>query len=106
MRCARRMGIGTGVVELLRAAAGDGRLTAEELAERLEVALTARTHGELARLTTGPRAPITPRIDVSGEISSGITTAGPPRSPRRTFWQWLRRRPRAHSLASGSRSAP
>jgi hypothetical protein len=29
------------VVELLRVAAGDGRLTAEELDERLEVALTA-----------------------------------------------------------------
>ncbi len=40
------------VVELLRVAAGDGRLTAEELDERLEVALTARTYGELAALTT------------------------------------------------------
>jgi hypothetical protein len=40
------------VVELLRVAAGDGRLTAEELDERLEAALTARTSGELAALTT------------------------------------------------------
>ena len=40
------------VAELLRVAAGDGRLTAEELDERLEVALTARTYGELAALTT------------------------------------------------------
>ena len=32
-------------VELLRVAAGDGRLTAEELDERLGVALTARTYG-------------------------------------------------------------
>jgi DUF1707 SHOCT-like domain len=39
------------VVELLRVAAGDGRLTAEELDQRLEKALTARTHGELAALT-------------------------------------------------------
>ena len=39
------------VVELLRTAAGDGRLTAEELDERLEAALTARTHSELAVLT-------------------------------------------------------
>jgi len=39
------------VVELLRVAAGDGRLTAEELDERLEFALTARTYGELAALT-------------------------------------------------------
>jgi hypothetical protein len=39
-------------VELLRVAAGDGRLTAEELDERLGAALTARTCGELAALTT------------------------------------------------------
>jgi hypothetical protein len=40
------------VVDVLRIAAGDGRLTAEELDERLEAALTARTMGELAVLTT------------------------------------------------------
>ena len=40
------------VVELLRVAAGDGRLTPEELDERLEAALTARTYNELAVLTT------------------------------------------------------
>jgi Domain of unknown function (DUF1707) len=40
------------VVELLRVAAGDGRLTSEELDERLEAALTARTYSELAVLTT------------------------------------------------------
>ncbi len=34
------------VVELLRISAGDGRLTAAELDERLELALTARTYGE------------------------------------------------------------
>jgi DUF1707 SHOCT-like domain len=39
------------VVELLRVAAGDGRLTAEELDERLETAWTARTYGELAALS-------------------------------------------------------
>jgi hypothetical protein len=39
------------VVELLRVAAGDGRLTADELDERLELALTARTYRELATLT-------------------------------------------------------
>jgi hypothetical protein len=38
-------------VDLLRVAAGDGRLTSEELDERLGKALTARTHGELAALT-------------------------------------------------------
>jgi hypothetical protein len=46
------------VVEMLRVAAGDGRLTAEELDERLEVALTARTYRELAVLTADlPVAP-------------------------------------------------
>jgi hypothetical protein len=40
------------VVERLRDAAGDGRLTADELDQRLELALTARTYGELAALTT------------------------------------------------------
>jgi hypothetical protein len=38
------------VVEVLRVSAGDGRLTAEELDERLEQAMTARTYGELAKL--------------------------------------------------------
>ncbi len=39
------------VAEELRVAAGDGRLTAEELDQRLEVALTARTYAELASVT-------------------------------------------------------
>ena len=70
------------VVELLRVSAGDGRLTAEELDERLEQAMTARTYGELARLVAdlpaeGPAgSPATPprvkdvvRIDTrSGHI--------------------------------------
>jgi hypothetical protein len=38
-------------VETLRVAAGDGRLTAEELDTRVEAALSARTLGELAELT-------------------------------------------------------
>ena len=50
------------VVELLRVAAGDGRLTAEELDERLEAALTARTYSELAILTTD--------LPVTGETAS------------------------------------
>ncbi len=39
------------VVELLRVAAGDGRLSPEELDDRLERALTAKTYAELAPLT-------------------------------------------------------
>jgi hypothetical protein len=185
------------VVELLRVAAGDGRLTVEELDQRLEKALTARTYGELAvltrdlpaapgfvagasvpepkdlvridchagstkrdgrwvvprriqmRVTSGsvrldftdavitqpslqidaevrsgmltlvtkpgivvdaddvsvqsasvkvrapgdPDVPTILRIHVSGAVRSGSITARPRRLPRRTFWQWLRRRP-------------
>jgi Domain of unknown function (DUF1707) len=39
------------IVDALRIAAGDGRLSAEELDTRLESALSARTLGELAELT-------------------------------------------------------
>jgi hypothetical protein len=52
------------VVELLRVAAGDGRLTAEELDERLEAALTARTYNELAVLTSD--------LPASGTHPSGV----------------------------------
>jgi len=46
------------IVEALRVAAGDGRLTGEELDERLEAALTAKTYGELAVLVADlPAAP-------------------------------------------------
>ncbi len=46
------------MAEQLRVAAGDGRLTADELDERLETALTARTYGELeALLTDLPASP-------------------------------------------------
>jgi Domain of unknown function (DUF1707) len=52
------------VVELLRVAAGDGRLTPEELDERLESALTARTYAELAALTTDLPAASSPHPGV------------------------------------------
>jgi len=45
------------VMDVLRAAAGDGRLTAEEFEERLEAALSARTFGDLAALTADLVAP-------------------------------------------------
>jgi Domain of unknown function (DUF1707) len=55
------------VVEQLRIAAGDGRLTAEELDERLEAALTARTYRELAILTTD--------LPAAGSAAAGLATA-------------------------------
>jgi len=39
------------VIERLREAAGDGRLTLDELGERIEAAYAARTHAELLPLT-------------------------------------------------------
>ena len=42
-------------VEVLRDAAGDGQLTASELDERVEAALTARTKSELSTLTADLR---------------------------------------------------
>jgi hypothetical protein len=194
------------VVEILRVAAGDGRLSPEELDDRLEGALTARTYAELAVLTAdlpavpgtaaaparaaavnvtpkdlirinvrgssdrrdgrwvvpkemfvkvrgggvtldfteavitqpllritaevrgggltlitrpgivadagdismhggsvklpkppGPDVPVLLRVEITGWVRGGSITAGPPappRPPRRTFWQWLRRAPR------------
>jgi Domain of unknown function (DUF1707) len=44
-------------LDVLRAAAGDGRLTAGEFGERMEAALSARTLGDLAALTADLTAP-------------------------------------------------
>jgi hypothetical protein len=69
------------VVEQLRVAAGDGRLDADELDHRLAVALTARTYGELAALTTdlpvtlaGPAAPVARRPRQTARIEVGSAT--------------------------------
>ncbi|MBO0804957.1 MAG: DUF1707 domain-containing protein [Nocardiopsaceae bacterium] len=61
------------VTEVLRVAAGDGRLSPEELDERLERALTAKTYDELAALTADlPVAPGTfPAVP-----GSAVTPAG------------------------------
>jgi len=70
------------VVELLRVAAGDGRLTPAELDERLEAALTARTYSELAVLTTDlpaasdhPASMIVPEAKELVRIDCGASTA-------------------------------
>jgi hypothetical protein len=186
------------IVELLRVSAGDGRLSIDELDERVEAALTTRTYGELEALVAdlpatpgaaagvparkpkelvriecgsgtvkrdgrwavpqrmevkvrsgsvtldftqaqvtwptlqidaevhsgrlllltkpgivvdadevavnsgavkvkvpwGHDVPATLRIDVSGRVHTGTITAHPPRLPRRSLVDWLRRRPR------------
>jgi hypothetical protein len=54
------------VAEILREAAGEGRLSYTELEERLETVYSARTYGELVELTAdlpnGPSAPASPAI--------------------------------------------
>ena len=76
------------VVELLRFAAGDGRLTADELDERLEAALTARTQRELTALTAdlpaGPGADLDPAVAAPKETVRIVRKGG---SARR-LGQW------------------
>jgi hypothetical protein len=55
------------VVEMLRVAAGDGRLSAAELDQRVERALTAQTYGELSALVA----------DLPGAQSGPVAAAKP-----------------------------
>jgi Domain of unknown function (DUF1707) len=81
------------VVEVLRVAAGDGRLTLEELDQRVGAALTARTYGELAALVSDmPAAPasptgaseVKPKDEVRIDCHAGSTRRdGPWMVPRR-----------------------
>jgi hypothetical protein len=64
------------VAEQLRIAAGDGRLSPEELDERLELALTAKTYDELAALTTDLPASRA-QSAVPGSATSGSALVGP-----------------------------
>ena len=41
----------------------------------------------------GPAVPVILRVVLTGRVGSGVIRASPPRPPRRTFWQWLLRRP-------------
>lgn len=64
------------IVDVLRAAAGDGRLSPEELDERLERALTAKTYAELAILTTDLPVAGTAPVPVSAGVVAGAGPAG------------------------------
>ncbi|MEV6593526.1 DUF1707 SHOCT-like domain-containing protein [Streptomyces acidicola] len=57
------------VVDVLRIAAGDGLLTADELDERLETALSARTLNELAVLTADLPAVSTAADGIAGGVA-------------------------------------
>jgi Domain of unknown function (DUF1707) len=60
------------VAEVLRVAAGDGRLTSDELDERLEQALTARTYDDLAVLLTDLPAAGTSLAPVPGAVAAAL----------------------------------
>jgi len=56
-----------------------------------------------------PDIPVRFRIDISGRVSLGTITArrpGPLRRPRRSFWQWLLRRPGRRALPPGPPQNP
>jgi hypothetical protein len=60
-------------IEALRDAAGEGRLTFEELADRIEVAAGARTRGELAEVTRDlPAAGTAVATAASGDVAAPI----------------------------------
>jgi hypothetical protein len=78
------------VVEVLRVAAGDGRLTGEELDERLEAALSARTLSELTVLTAdlpatvaGAAAEAKDAVRIEQVHSGAVERVGPWVVPRR-----------------------
>jgi hypothetical protein len=81
------------VVEILRVAAGDGRLTAEELDERLEAALTARTYAELAALTTDLPAAAAPPAGLAASPPKDLVRidCGSGRATREGRWVVPRR---------------
>ena len=74
---------------MLRVAAGDGRLTLEELDERVGAALTARTYSELAALVSDlPGVPESPEVKPKDVVridchSATIRRDGPWMVPRR-----------------------
>ena len=67
------------IVDQLRVAAGDGRIDADELDQRIEAALNARTYGELDVLIRDlPPAPVTTTSTVrhtTTEVSQSINIA-------------------------------
>ncbi|MQA86221.1 MAG: DUF1707 domain-containing protein [Streptosporangiales bacterium] len=67
------------VVELMRQASAEGRLTLEELVERSDAAYTAKTRGELERLTRDLPAPVPGKAPVPATTSSTVPARRPSR---------------------------
>jgi hypothetical protein len=80
-------------VTVLRDAVAEGRLTLEEFGERVEGAHSARTHGELARLTSDlpqQRPAALPDAAVAASyraICSHLTRGGAWELPARSHWR-------------------
>lgn len=70
------------VAEALRVAAGDGRLSSDELEERLERALTARTYDDLAVLVTDLPATGTSLTPVPGPLAAVLSGGVAPVQPK------------------------
>lgn len=90
------------VVEVLRVAAGDGRLTLL-LVIRPGIVVDADdlkvTHGDVKiRHVTDPHTPLVLRVVLGGRIRGGDVVA---RLPYRTFSQWLHRQPRPYRELPG-----
>jgi Domain of unknown function (DUF1707)/Cell wall-active antibiotics response 4TMS YvqF len=86
-------------IERLRAAAGEGRLTLEELADRIEAATATTTRGELAALTAdlpapgalassaGPAAEVLVAPVEATSVFGDLSRSGPWRLPQRIRWR-------------------
>lgn len=48
----------------------------------------------------GDSVPVFLRVTIAGTCRSGSILARPPRPPRRSFWQWLRRAPRRQAITA------
>lgn len=63
--------------------------------------VTVRSGHVKVRAPWGTDVPVQLRIDIAGRCGSGSITARPPRPPRRSLWEWLRRAPRQNAIAAG-----
>jgi Domain of unknown function (DUF1707) len=88
------------VVEELRVAAGDGRIDTEQLEQRIQAAQTARTYGQLVALLADlPTEPVARSAPAA--LATRSEPVAPVAPPRRSFWDWLLRRPRPARPAGG-----
>ena len=88
-------------VDILCAAAGDGRLSVAELDERLDAALTARTVSELAALTADLPGGTMLQAACHAWASKTMADTGQPAPSRWALLQSLVGKPRPDELFTG-----